>query len=375
MTEWMFFAGVALLAAVAVTLPLLRKTRFQELKRNALNTKIFKERLTELEADRQAERIDEQEFQQLRHELEYGLLQDVHSTQSAASHKKMPARWLVVALMTLIPVIALTIYYYASDHQAASDWSHTQTQLKPVVEMALTDPARLKTLKEDFKISDFVMVLQKELLSTGGTVEGWSMLSRIYLDVKLYEQARQAALKAYRLSSGRRDLALNLAHLEILANQGNMTPFAEKLLSDAGESVEAFTNKIHANQSQTNSQTSQTHSQITIRLTIEIAEAIKTRLTGKETLFVFARQGNRAGPPLAVKKMRIQNFPVQMELSDQDVMLQGLSIQADEPVYVTARLSLTGAPAPSAGDLEGRSGVFRPGETTEPIRVLIDKAL
>lgn len=61
-------------------------------------------------------------------------------------------------------------------------------------------------------------------------------------------------------------------------------------------------------------------------------------------LFVFARpQGQRAGPPLAVKRIANPRFPVELTLGDDDAMMPGHTMSAHPAWTITARLNASGS--------------------------------
>jgi hypothetical protein len=67
---------------------------------------------------------------------------------------------------------------------------------------------------------------------------------------------------------------------------------------------------------------------------------------------VFVRDPRAAGPPLAVKRLKA-TFPQTVELTPQDSMLPGHSFTQGQLVEVVARVSKSGSPGESAGDLFG----------------------
>ncbi|GAC1695976.1 MAG: hypothetical protein PVS2B3_06890 [Steroidobacteraceae bacterium] len=69
-------------------------------------------------------------------------------------------------------------------------------------------------------------------------------------------------------------------------------------------------------------------------------------------LFVFVRNPQAAGPPLAVKRL-VNRFPQDVELSAADSMIPGRGIDRGTTVEVVARISRTGNPAGASGDPYG----------------------
>jgi cytochrome c-type biogenesis protein CcmH len=90
-----------------------------------------------------------------------------------------------------------------------------------------------------------------------------------------------------------------------------------------------------------------------VTVTINIAPALKSRLLSEAPLFVFAREPGSGGPPLAAKRLTSTAIGTQIHLSPADSMLPGRVLVSGRRVSITARVSFSGQPLPSAGDLYG----------------------
>ena len=90
-----------------------------------------------------------------------------------------------------------------------------------------------------------------------------------------------------------------------------------------------------------------------VTVNISIAPALKSRLVSEAPLFVFAREPGSQGPPLAAKRLTSTAIGTQVHLSPADSMLPGRVLVSSRQVSITARVSFSGQPIPSAGDLYG----------------------
>jgi cytochrome c-type biogenesis protein CcmH len=90
-----------------------------------------------------------------------------------------------------------------------------------------------------------------------------------------------------------------------------------------------------------------------VAVKIDIAPALKSRLVSEAPLFVFAREPGSAGPPLAAKRLTSMAIGSEIHLSPADSMMPGRVLVSGQRVSVTARVSFSGQPIPSAGDLYG----------------------
>jgi cytochrome c-type biogenesis protein CcmH len=89
-----------------------------------------------------------------------------------------------------------------------------------------------------------------------------------------------------------------------------------------------------------------------IHLHVTLAAALAAKVPANASLFVFVPSPG-GGPPLAVKR-NAATLPQDVALSAADSMIAGRAIQAGQKVSVIARISASGSPLPSSGDLYGQ---------------------
>jgi cytochrome c-type biogenesis protein CcmH len=92
-----------------------------------------------------------------------------------------------------------------------------------------------------------------------------------------------------------------------------------------------------------------------IEIAISVSPAVAGKILPDSTLFVIARRGS-GGPPLAVQRRAISAWPVVVNLSDANAMLPGTSLAEGGPLTLIARISQSGQPIASSGDLFGEVG-------------------
>ena len=87
--------------------------------------------------------------------------------------------------------------------------------------------------------------------------------------------------------------------------------------------------------------------------TISIDPGLKVGLNPSAGLFIFARpEGVDAGPPLAVKRHSVFQFPFEFDIGQLNTMMEGS--QFEGAMNLTARLDQDGNRKSSPGDLEGK---------------------
>jgi cytochrome c-type biogenesis protein CcmH len=90
-----------------------------------------------------------------------------------------------------------------------------------------------------------------------------------------------------------------------------------------------------------------------IAVHVTLAPELAAKVPGNAALFVAARDPKAPGPPFAVKRLPAR-FPVDVELTAADAMLESRRIAAGQQLEVVARVALGGTPTASSGDPFGQ---------------------
>jgi cytochrome c-type biogenesis protein CcmH len=91
-----------------------------------------------------------------------------------------------------------------------------------------------------------------------------------------------------------------------------------------------------------------------VRVTVTLAPSLASSASGAAPLFVFVRDPQQPGPPLAVKRLA-SRFPQTVELTSQDSMVPGRMFSAGQKVQVVARIARSGNPLAGSGDPFGET--------------------
>ena len=272
-------------------------------------------------------------------------------------------------------------------------WSNWDWHAPPVQAQSMTAPDVLA----------MVAKLEQHLRDDPKDLAGWLMLGRSYLALQRMDDAVNAYERAHGLSSSSVEATLGLGEAISLRAGGQVSPEASKLFEDAlnlepnnpkallyggfaaatrGDRALARTRwqalkDLHpppqivqmldariaalgpSEESGTNASPTGTSAspkgsaaaQVTVN--IRIAPALKSRLKPETPLFVFAREPDSRGPPLAAKRLTSESIGTQVQLSASDSMMPGRVLAAGQQVSIIARVSFSGRPIPSAGDLYG----------------------
>ena len=111
-----------------------------------------------------------------------------------------------------------------------------------------------------------------------------------------------------------------------------------------------------------------------LTLAISVDATLKARVPAGAPLFVFARDPDRPGPPVAVVRHSASELPLTVALTDANMMVPGQSLSALERVKLTARVSNRGDPIAAPGDVYGEV-LWTRGQPTAPIRIVLNSVV
>ena len=403
MIFWFIAAAMVAIALAFLLLPLLRRPRAQGPARSTINVDIYRDRLTELEAEHKSGVIAEAEYSQARAELERDMLADVGSADEPSDIAPTTPRAAVIAIAILVPAIAAGLYWKLG----ASDRIMT-----PVAQTAQPDMHSIEAM---------VNKLATRLEADPNNAEGWTMLGRSYVVLGRYVEAVGAFAKARQVAGDSAELLADQAEAMALANNNNLAGQPESLVEQALKADPnnpkalwlaghaAIQNGRHAEgvaywtrliarlppgsagrqkveqliaqaQGQPNApvevqrQSDASAAKASITVQVALAPEFKSKVSASDTVFIFARAA--AGPkmPLAIVKKQVKDLPLTVTLDDSMAMMPQMRLSSFPKVIVGARVSKSGTAMPERGDIEGQSPVLSSSDQ-KSVKVTIERAV
>jgi cytochrome c-type biogenesis protein CcmH len=418
----MLVAVLGLLAAA-----LLRRRNLHELDRNQQNVRIARERLAELQAEHQRGELSDETFDQEKIELEQTLLSDLDGSSSGAVHgSSLPGRLTTGGLLVLVPLLAIGLYLALGAPQdmdksgpgAGADeapmLAHNGEGLPPIEEL--------------------VGKLQDKLKANPSDPSGWYLLGRTYSTMRRYADAVKAYEKVLSLVGDNPKVMVALADSLAMTQNGDMagrpaelvakvlkqTPndptalwlagmaaqqsghleqaldYWKKLYplvaSDADSQKEVRT-MMEAVQTKLGRPVSDLKlaeaapaamspgpgtpasaggRSITVKVSLD--QSLSGRVSPSETLFVFARAVSGPPMPLAVARKKVSDLPLTVTLDDSMAMMPAMRLSNFDQVSVTARISKSGQPIASSGDLQSNP-VTVGRDQSGPLALVISQAV
>lgn len=213
---WLICAGLAAIALAFVLPPLLQrapKDAGVDGKKEA-NLEIYRDQLSELEADLRNGIIGPEQYEQDRDGIERRLLDDI-STEDKVSTKEARqavSRGPVYAIALGLPVIAVALYLLVGNSAA---WSGPATKA-PQAPFASGSQGNGQMSQQQIEAN--VAALAKRLQQNPGDAQGWVMLARSYMTLEKYTDATNAYAKAAALKTDDADLLADYAFAMGMAN-------------------------------------------------------------------------------------------------------------------------------------------------------------
>ena len=231
---WLICAGLVAIA-LAFVLPTLlqRRSVDDDTDKERVNVEVYRDQLSELDADLANGIVSPEQYRQDRDEIERRLLEDVGTRTDAAERKSAPetaGRGAVYAVSFGIPVLAVVLYLIVG----------TSAALKGVPPQVLSASGPFSDGQMGQQgIEANVTALAKRLEQNPGDADGWAMLGRSYVSLEKYDDASNAYAKAAELKKDDADILTEYAFALAMTNgrklEGRPAELIKQALSIAPE--------------------------------------------------------------------------------------------------------------------------------------------
>jgi len=418
---WWSFTALAFVAIAFIAFPWMfgRRELVVNDGEDRANVQLYKEHLNDLQQQLERCEIDQQQFDQLKFELERSLLVD-NSVVTTASHQKpMTKPWILVVLAVLLLVSSVVMYRGIG---ASQDLEILQLLEDSSRSQVFDNPELLEQKRRETLIK-----IDQRLTEDPDNYFYWTLSARLHSAAEEYTEALQAYRRAlvmspedvslmeemlmtsYMSSSGKFSPELREIIDRILQLEPNNLPvrgLSARLAMENGDyplAIEQYqmvlkalpsehetAKSIHADiefAQRALSESGQTHGTGTVLDAVNVSEEISgpvlllnlrladgVAATEGATMFVIARKPNVRGPPLAAKRLLVTDFPIEVKLDDSNTMLPGTSLSDVTSLELVARVSQSGSPIKQPGDFQGRVLVDTPSADLH-VEITIDQVV
>ena len=216
---------MTLIAVLAVVLPLWFGGRVKpDAARRSQVLAILRQQAADLEAERAAGRIDEDEFEESRMELERRVLEETRQEDQARSGKStLVARILAVIFLIVIPT-ASSLAYLALGRYTAMD---------PQFIAMMEEQSARQRGHSGIEMQRMLDKLRADLEKDPMNANGWFMLARTAAQMNRFDESVEAFKKLNALVPNNADIIADMADMMAAANGKVITPDIEALLKKA----------------------------------------------------------------------------------------------------------------------------------------------
>lgn len=421
-----FWLGVAVMLAIglALILPALfgryKSTSMQE---DSHNVRVARERLEELNADLLSGKLDQAQFDQIKRELEAGLIDDLTAEEAASTlEQKAGGRWIAGVLLVIVPALSIGLYTYLGDYSAL-----TRAPNAPQA-AAAPDSVDGGSSGQQTSVDQRVQGLAARLQTNPSDANGWFMLGRSYMVLERYAEATDAFQRVHALVGDQPDVLVAYADALAMARDGRMTGEPQAMIDralaidpqhgtalwlagmvsneqgdfskaiaywrrllpiiqDDPQSTAEVKTLIARAEAQGGITVAQADAEpvspvtapdpspastVSLQVEVTLDAALNGKVDPNDTLFIFARALQGPPMPLAVARKRVADLPITVTLDDTMAMMPAMKLSNFPEVLVGARISKSGNAIPQSGDYSGQVSPIAVKKATAPIQVIID---
>ena len=394
---------IALILALIVIMPWLRASRLREKKVDNqlldINIAVFRERLTELQTDKDSGTIDDTHYQNQKIELERQLL-DAQRTVTPMVAPGIKSRLIITVW---VPVLAGLAYFLVSDRTPVFDLWTAEDKVAQVADDLLSGKIDQPPAWAIEDGTQLISAMQTNVYRHADDPDRWMRLSELFLSLEATDSAIEALSRAYRLSPDNEEIATTYAQISFFANKGQLDASSRRVLQDVlaknpqhegaqmlmamGEArgnnfeeaqgwIKRLRDSIAAkpgdhsqalaslDELRTNVTAQQQQASEGIEVTVSINASLLPLVKADDVLFVAIRDV-KGGPPFAAKRLPIsviKQGEASISLSDLDAMMPERTLKAARAekvqLAVIARISHSGNATAESGDLSGNPVVI-----------------
>jgi len=396
-----FAIGATLLVGVTLLLLLLpfrRRPANADFSRQQLNAAIYRDQFAELDRDRAAGALSQDDYSVAYGELQRRLLED-SSVEATPAATTLPAsRIAPLALALALPMCAVLLYLTLGNPAALSP-----------------PPPEQKFSSDD--IERMVAGLAAKLEKEPENLQGWAMLARSYKAMGRFPAALRAYERAGKLLDSNAELLVDYADA-LAASSGSFTPKALEAISKALQldpanaqalwlrGTAAFDAKrydaaiadwqsllallepdsedarvVEGNIAEAQAKggkdvvpkksTASATAPAFVKGRVELASNFADKVSATDTVMVIARPTDGTRMPVAVLRVPASQLPLAFTLDDSLAMSPDHKVSKFTELLVEARISKTGQAMAQAGDLLSAAQTIPVG--TKDLRLVVDR--
>ena len=392
MTLFWILAALLIAGALLFVLPpLLGRSVKAGVEAQPLNLAVYRDQERELEADRRAGTLNDEQYGRARIELERRLLDDVAvvNAPALAAASRPTNRAPVILMGLVVPLLAVALYFVVGSPRA----------LAPVA----IPPHGTENITAE-QVEAMAAKLAERMRQNPDDPQGWAMLGRTYAVMGRFEDAAAAYGKAAErvpdnpnfladyadalaMARGQnlqgepealimRALKIDPNHAKALALAGTVAfekkdyasalKYWEKLAtlmppdSEMARGVQASIAEARGLAGGKGPDVADkpvvaagTGGVSGVSGTVTLAPALAAKTAPNDTVFIFARAAEGSRMPLALVRKKVSDLPATFTLDDSTAMSPAARLSGTPQVIIGARVSKSSGASPQPGDFQG----------------------
>ncbi len=399
-----------LLALAFLVIPLLREPREDEtVDREQQNIAIARDKKALLEQQLADGQMTQQEYEEALKDLETSLALDLER-QQRLQQNRLAGKWAIAVFIVLIPALSVFLYFELGDYRVIENPQLTLARAETA-----SDPSR-----PALSMEQMIQKVRDHLKENPDDARGWFILGRALMSMQQYADALAAYRRSYELAPEEPTVALALADALAMTRGGKMEGEPEQLVQkvlqatpneptalwlggmadeQAGRYRDAYDkwNRLlpllqgdpeSANEVRTliaalrkkQPDLPQEAAPVpvaaagaSVTLQVDIDATLLDRAQPSDKVFIYAKAASGPPMPLAARRVVVADLPIEVTLSDRDAMLPQMKLSSFERIIVGARISKSGNPVASSGDLYVESAPLDRTKLDGPVQLIIDK--
>lgn len=403
-------AVLAVLMAVVVIVPWLRRGEPVDNQLMSVNVQAFHERLAELDADKASGVVDETNYQAQIIELKRQLLaaQTAQETHGVVGIKSR------LIVLIWIPILVAIAYLTSGDRTPVFNLWAAQNSVGQVADDLLTGKIDTPPEWATKDSAALISAMQTNVHYHAYDANRWVRLSELFMMLDAKTQALEALSRANRLEPDNTEIAITYAQTSFFANEGKLDAKARSVVLDilktspkhegalmlmamgdarAGDypMAKAWIGKLRSLIASHSGDRSEALASLDalsaniakqeqaaaagVQIAISVSPALLAQVQAQDVLFVSIAE-QAGGPPYAVKRLPVSELKdgaVTVSLSDLDAMLPERTLTAGREsgatLVVNARISRSGTAISESGDLMANPVVLQ--KTTQQVALNI----
>lgn len=362
---WVSALVLVSIAGAFLLLPLRRPQGQDEDARARMNVRLYHERLALLDAERQAGRMAQAEWETAQAEMARALLAEANTEPRPEQPLARAGRRVLWGVALAVPLVALGLYL----HFGALERLSLSRELATPAASPAEQLARLeRVVQAQPDAPDGLYLLARTYMSLNRAAEAVPLFARAAELARRPPELLGQWAQAMYFAAGRQwsgqiqalvEEALrgnpaegtSLGLLGIAAFEGKHWAAAigywqrlQASLAPADPARAALQTGIDRARAELLTAGGKEAPLSGLRIQVTLTPRVATQVAPTDTVFVFARAASGPSIPLAVRRLRAADLPAQLTLSDADAMQPGLKLSDFKDVQLMARVSRSGQP-------------------------------